>query len=102
MTPPPSIAESPEDSFRAIVTGRVQGVGFRWFVQDCAERLGVRGSVANRRDGAVEVQAAGDRDTLDELLAELRRGPSAARVQNVDVDWDFPPPTHDDFRITYG
>lgn len=102
MTPPASVSQGFEDSFRAVVTGRVQGVGFRWFVQDCANGLGVRGSVCNRPDGSVEVRAAADRDTLDRLLAELRRGPSASRVDDVRVDWDFPPPDHEGFRITHG
>lgn len=91
-----------EASFRAIITGRVQGVGFRWFVQDRADELGVRGSVCNRRDGSVEVQAAGDRKTLDEFLALLRRGPSASRVDDVSIDWEFPPPSEEGFRIARG
>lgn len=91
-----------EASFRAIVTGRVQGVGFRWFVQDHAEELGLRGTVCNRRDGSVEVQAAGDRATLEELLELLRRGPSASRVDDVSADWEFPVPSGDGFRITRG
>jgi len=91
-----------EDSFRAIVSGRVQGVGFRWFVQDRAEELGLRGTVCNRRDGSVEVQAAGERETLEQLLTLLRRGPSASRVDDVNVDWECPPPSEDGFHITRG
>jgi acylphosphatase len=67
-----------------LVHGLVQGVGFRWFVNRQAERLGVRGWVANRRDGSVEVLAHGSESTLRVLLEALRRGPSAARVERVE------------------
>jgi acylphosphatase len=67
-----------------LVHGLVQGVGFRWFVNRQAERLGVRGWDANRRDGSVEVLAHGSESTLQVLLEALRRGPSAARVERVE------------------
>ena len=71
----------------AIIRGRVQGVGFRYFVRRKAAALGVRGFVRNTRDGSVEVTAEGDRATLAQLLDELRRGPSAASVAAVDHQW---------------
>jgi len=71
----------------AIVEGRVQGVGFRYFVLDQASALGVTGWVRNRWDGSVEVTAEGERDALDKLLAELNRGPRAANVTHVQVEW---------------
>ncbi len=72
---------------RAEVYGRVQGVGFRYFVRSHAQRLGVRGWVRNRRDGAVELEAEGPREALERLLALIRQGPPAARVERVDVSW---------------
>ena len=62
------------------VTGRVQGVGFRWFVRQQARRWGVRGWVRNRPDGSVEIAAAGTPDALDGLLAAVHRGPPGAEV----------------------
>jgi acylphosphatase len=66
------------------VEGRVQGVGYRWFVWREAERLGLRGSVRNLADGAVEVMAAGTEEALQELARSLARGPAAARVARVE------------------
>ncbi len=68
----------------AVVRGRVQGVGFRWFVRERARRLGIRGWVRNRGDGSVEVEAAGDPASLEELRTLLGEGPSGAQVSAVD------------------
>lgn len=78
-------------ALHAIVRGRVQGVSFRAFVQDQAFALGITGWVRNLPDHrAVEVHAEGERRKLEELLQRLRRGPPAARVEDVDVEWDIP------------
>jgi acylphosphatase len=82
------------------VRGRVQGVYFRASTQREARRLGITGWVKNRSDGSVEILAEGEEDQLKELIAWANRGPSAARVERVDVRWrsflgEFP-----DFRIT--
>lgn len=69
---------------RYLVQGRVQGVGFRWFVSRMARRLRLVGWVANRDDGAVEVVAAGDPGRLGEMEDALKRGPPAAQVARVD------------------
>ena len=69
----------------AEVYGRVQGVGFRWFVRDRAAVLGLVGWVRNRSDGAVELVAEGPPDALEALLAELRAGPRGAVVTRVDA-----------------
>ncbi len=68
---------------RFFVSGRVQGVGYRIFVQEVADRLGLRGFVRNRRDGRVEVFAAGTLGQLRELRAELNQGPFMSRVVDV-------------------
>ncbi|HEY0119434.1 MAG TPA: acylphosphatase [Cellulomonas sp.] len=70
---------------RAVVRGDVQGVGYRWWAAREAARLGVRGWVANRDDGAVEVHAEGDAAAIDALVAALHDGPRWARVARVVV-----------------
>jgi acylphosphatase len=73
---------------RAIVTGRVQGVNFRYHTVIEARRLGVVGYVRNVADGTVEVVAEGEREALQRLLEFLHRGPSQARVRAVGVTWE--------------
>ena len=68
---------------RYIVRGRVQGVGFRWFVEHEARQLGVNGWVRNNVDGTVEVLAIGNEQQLASLRNRLERGPRAARVDEV-------------------
>jgi acylphosphatase len=78
-------------SVRARITGRVQGVGFRAFVEQTAERLGVRGWVRNRRDGSVEAVISGDTSKVDEMLTLCWQGPPAAKVDGVSVEETAPP-----------
>lgn len=86
---------------RALVSGRVQGVGFRFFVVREARRLGLTGAVANMPDGRVEVQAKGDGDSLEQLVKRLHRGPLLSRVDRVEVEWGVPIPEVTDFNIGY-
>jgi acylphosphatase len=74
----------------ACVHGRVQGVGFRAFVHESAQSLGVAGTVQNCRDGSVRVEAEGPRTLLDQLLIALKEGPPAARVTRVTEEWGEP------------
>ncbi|MDF1502631.1 acylphosphatase [Roseisolibacter sp. H3M3-2] len=76
------------DALHVRVEGRVQRVGFRWFVREEATRLGLAGWVRNLPDGAVEVAASGEPDALAALRAALARGPQGARVAAVA---DLPP-----------
>jgi len=69
---------------RWFVSGRVQGVGFRWFVEKHAVQLGLRGWVRNEDDGRVQVYAAGKPDQLDRLAALLHQGPRFAEVRGVE------------------
>ena len=69
---------------RYIVRGRVQGVGFRWFVDHEARQLGLNGWVRNNLDGAVEVLAMGSDQQLEALRKKLEKGPRAARVDEVE------------------
>ena len=66
------------------ISGRVQGVGFRWWTVREARRLGLRGTVRNRPDGTVEVHAAGPDAVLARFAERLREGPPHARVERVD------------------
>jgi len=66
------------------VRGRVQGVGFRWFVEREAQTLGIAGWVRNRSDGTVEVLAQGTREQLFSLRSKLQQGPRASRVDDVE------------------
>jgi acylphosphatase len=78
------VSETATQARRFIVRGRVQGVGFRWFVEREAHVLGVAGWVRNNVDGTVEVLAMGNRDQLLGLRSRLRQGPRAARVDEVE------------------
>ena len=84
---------------RYLVSGRVQGVGFRYFTQDIARQEGLHGSVRNLPDGRVEVIAEGDHETLKRLEAALWRGPSHARVEDVEVESIAPTGRDLGFRV---
>lgn len=72
-----------------IISGRVQGVGFRAFVQHQAQELGIKGWVRNRPDGKVEIVINGDQRNLDDIISKIRKGPRWAQVDNVIVnDWN--------------
>ena len=79
---------------RLIITGRVQGVGYRDWALTTGRRLGLAGWVRNRRDGSVEIFIVGDDSAVGEMIAACRRGPAMARVDAVDfepVDLDVLP-----------
>jgi len=80
MTQPPNIAR------RLVITGRVQGVGFRFAFADEASERQLRGWVRNRRDGSVEAIVAGTLADVEAMIAWARRGPPAARVAAVSVE----------------
>ncbi len=70
---------------RLIVRGRVQGVGFRYFVAGEAEVSGLEGWVRNRRDGSVEAVVAGEERLVDGMIEALRHGPPVSRVDGIEV-----------------
>lgn len=82
----------------ALVSGRVQMVGFRWWVRQQAHELGLAGSAVNLSDGRVEVAAEGTRTAVDTLLVALQDGPPAARVSDVATRWE-PPTGATGFRL---
>jgi acylphosphatase len=75
---------------RYVIAGRVQGVGFRWFTHDAAAREGVHGWVRNLANGSVEVVVEGEAESVDRVEAAVRRGPSQARVERVEVEEHAP------------
>ena len=85
----------------ATVYGRVQGVNFRYYTTRTARRLGLTGWVANRRDGTVETIAEGARSDLEEFADFLHRGSPAARVEEVDIEWESPTGEFEGFRVRY-
>jgi len=87
------------ERLHAIVEGYVQGVGFRAFVIEQARRIGVSGWVRNRWDTSVEVCAEGERNVLEGFLGVLKRGPSAANVREVQVEWQAASGEFKDFRV---
>ena len=86
---------------RYLISGRVQGVGFRYFVQDAAAREGVTGYVKNLPDGRVEAHVEGDREAVERVERAIRSGPGGARVESVDVDTLDPSGIYRSFRVTH-
>lgn len=78
---------APDSRMTVHVTGDVQGVGYRFFAQTRAQRLGLRGYTQNQRDGSVLVVAEGAPDLLTRLLAQLREGPYMANVEQAQAEW---------------
>jgi acylphosphatase len=86
---------------RIVISGRVQGVGYRAFAEEAAHRCGVRGGVRNLHDGRVEVEAEGERGAVDDLLVCLRKGPPRAQVEDMHVQWENPTGLSAGFQIWY-
>ena len=85
---------------RVLITGRVQGVGFRFSAEAQATRLGVAGRATNRPDGSLEVEIEGDDDAVAQMLEWLHHGPPSARVDHVEVT-DLAPGGATGFEITH-
>ncbi len=82
-----------------MVRGRVTGVFFRAATQREAKRLGVTGWVRNRNDASIEILAEGEEDSIKEIVSWAHHGPTAARVENVDVRYRSYTGEYSDFRI---
>jgi len=83
-----------------LISGRVQGVGFRWFTESAAARDGLHGWVRNLPDGRVEAQAEGEADAVERFERALRRGPAGARVDAVEVESVMPTGRDTGFSVT--
>lgn len=93
------MSEERNEGLHAVVEGHVQGVGFRYFVQDFAERRGLTGWVRNREERQVEVYAEGSHTDLSRLLDALQQGPGTAIVTNVEFEWSEAQGKHNRFSI---
>jgi acylphosphatase len=82
-----------------VVEGRVQGVGFRYFVLSKAQQLNITGWVRNTPEGDVEVLGEGNREELEELLSALRKGPRSAFVTNIQEKWGTPTGEFQNFNV---
>ena len=90
-----------QEARRWIVSGHVQGVGFRYFARQAAQALGVRGWIRNLPDGSCEVQVAGTAETLQRFRDELLRGPRGARVEDIDEEPLVQVPGWQGFQIVF-
>jgi acylphosphatase len=86
---------------KALVSGRVQGVGFRAYTNAQANRIGVTGTVCNLKDGRVEAVIEGPSSKVEELLKVIRVGPSGSRVDGVEVEEQAHTGEFKEFRVTY-
>ena len=86
---------------RIVVSGRVQGVGYRAFCVRVATQRQLSGGVKNLEDGRVELEVEGKRDLILALIGDLKSGPPAARVAAVDVEWGTATGRFEDFRVWY-
>lgn len=75
-----------------MISGFVQGVGFRHFVRNKAQELGVTGWVSNTSNGMVELMAEGEKEKLEELIKSCKEGPMLSEVKDVSIDWQESPP----------
>jgi acylphosphatase len=86
---------------KLIISGRVQGVCYRWFTRDTSVELGLTGWVRNLPDGTVEAVVEGERDKLEQLLGWCRRGPDLARVTDIQAEWEEGTGEFQDFTIRH-
>lgn len=84
-----------------VVRGRVQGVGYRFFVRQTAKDQGITGWVKNLPDRTVAVHAEGERAALEVFIDTLREGTSFARITDIDIDWLEPSGQFADFEIRF-
>ena len=83
------MSSQPEDTLTVNmkITGKVQGVGFRYFVLRQAQELGINGWVSNKSNGDVEALAQGKKESLDQFIPKVKQGPSFSRVEDVSLNW---------------
>ncbi len=84
---------------RLRIEGRVQGVGYSFFAEDAAQSLELQGWVRNTPEGHVESHVEGPREPIEEFIERLRKGPTMARVERIDVEWLAPTGSYSGFSI---
>ena len=90
-----------DSAVHMIVHGRVQGVGFRFFVRDLASSLDVKGWVRNLSDGTVEIHAEGNKEILENLIKKVEKGPFFGSVSDLTIDWVEPENIFNNFSIRF-
>jgi acylphosphatase len=88
-------------TLKYIVSGRVQGVGFRWFTLNSAQMIGIKGYVKNRANGTVEIVARGTDEQLERFLMDIKKGPSFSRVDEIKTEVLPDEHLYHRFEITY-
>lgn len=86
---------------KLLISGQVQGVGYRAFTRRLASSKGLVGGVRNLDDGRVEAEVEGDKTVILELLSQLKSGPPGARVRDIQVEWGAASGRHSNFQIWY-
>ena len=81
------------------INGKVQGVGFRYFVLGQAQELSINGWVSNKFNGDVEALAQGDKEVLEQFIAKVKQGPTSSRVDEVNLEWVNEPEQYFGFEI---
>ena len=88
-------------TYNLLLSGRVQGVGFRYFAQARAVRYNIKGYVRNTYDNKVEVVCQGELDNLDKFILEVKNGPSFSHITNAEMEEVIGAPVYDVFEIRY-
>ncbi len=94
-------AESVLKRAHIFIEGRVQGVGFRYFIQTNAGEMGINGWVKNLSDGRVEAVFEGPKEKVMNMVERCKRGPGASRVENINLKWDEIDKTLQSFNVKY-
>jgi acylphosphatase len=89
------------DQIECRVTGKVQGVFFRTYVKDFADKIGLVGRVRNDSDGSVYVMAQGMKDHLEDFIEKVRVGSPSSKVESIDVNWSHRSGYYEHFKIDY-
>ncbi|MGM0368446.1 MAG: acylphosphatase [Actinomycetota bacterium] len=88
-------------TFKIVLAGRVQGVGFRYFTESRASKYAIRGYVRNRPDGKVEIVCQGNSKDLDQFIEEVKKGPSFAGVTDINIEKVENPRNYNSFEIKF-
>ncbi|MGM0365602.1 MAG: acylphosphatase [Actinomycetota bacterium] len=89
------------NTYKIILSGRVQGVGFRYFTENRAHKYNIGGYVRNTQDDKVEIVCQGDEDNLKPFIREIKKGPSFAMVTNADIQPITNPKNYHSFDIKF-
>jgi len=89
------------ETYNLLLSGRVQGVGFRYFAENRAERYNIKGYVRNTYNNKVEIICQGESDNLDKFILDIKSGPSFAHVEQVDIEEIIDAPVYVMFEIKY-